>query len=169
MSLDKNVLSFKYMKYVVGLVFTLIIVGTLMWANYVKQNEVDTRSFGSQSTEQEILEENNNKIDMKIETKVEGTGEAIQVGQTAVMLYTGRLEDGTVFDSTANKNNDPFIFTLGENMVIQGWEEGVLGMKKGEERTLTIPYDKAYGENGIPGVIPPKATLIFDVTLLEIR
>lgn len=169
------------MKYVVGLIFTIIIVGTLIWANYVKKDSLDNNVTYSESpedvseleSENEIqskkLEVKNNSKDMKIEITKEGTGAAIVNGQNAVMLYTGKLEDGTVFDSTAKRNNDPFIFNLGAGMVIKGWDEGVLGMKVGEERTLTIPYDMAYGENGIPGVIPPKATLIFDVVLLEIK
>ncbi len=169
------------MKYVVGLVFTIIIVGTLIWASYIKKERVGGDSTYSQSQAEVLIEDleddsisqklevKNNTQDMKIEITKEGTGASIVNGQNAVMLYTGKLEDGTVFDSTSNRNNDPFIFNLGAGMVIKGWDEGVLGMKVGEERTLTIPYDMAYGENGIPGVIPPKSTLIFDVVLLEIR
>jgi FKBP-type peptidyl-prolyl cis-trans isomerase len=106
---------------------------------------------------------------MKIDVTKEGTGAAITNGQTASMLYTGKLTDGTVFDSTASRNNQPFTFTLGAGQVIKGWDEGVLGMKVGEERTLTIPASLAYGANGISGVIPPNATLVFDVTLVGIK
>jgi peptidylprolyl isomerase len=106
---------------------------------------------------------------MKIETTKEGTGVAIKNGQTAEMLYTGKLDNGSVFDSTASRGNQPFSFTLGVGQVIKGWDEGVLGMKVGEERTLIIPADLAYGAHGFPPVIPANATLTFDVTLVGIK
>lgn len=106
---------------------------------------------------------------MKIEVTKEGTGPAITNGQTAEMLYTGTLADGKVFDSTASRDNQPFLFTLGIGQVIKGWDEGVLGMKVGEERTLTIPPELAYGANGYPPVIPQNATLTFAVTLVGIK
>jgi peptidylprolyl isomerase len=107
--------------------------------------------------------------DMKIEITKEGTGPAITNGQTASMLYTGKLADGTVFDSTASRGNQPFSFTLGAGQVISGWDQGIVGMKVGEERTLIIPADMAYGANGYPPVIPANATLTFDVTLVGIK
>jgi FKBP-type peptidyl-prolyl cis-trans isomerase len=106
---------------------------------------------------------------MKIEVTKEGTGPAITNGQTAVMLYTGKLPDGSVFDSTAKRNNDPFSFSLGAGQVIKGWDQGILGMKVGEKRTLTIPAELGYGANGYPPVIPQNATLIFDVELVGIK
>ncbi len=106
---------------------------------------------------------------MKIDVTKEGTGPAIANGQTAVMLYTGKLTDGSVFDSTASRNNQPFTFTLGAGQVIKGWDEGILGMKVGEERTLTIPPELGYGAAGYPPVIPQNATLVFDVTLVGIK
>lgn len=90
-----------------------------------------------------------------------------KVGDTVMVHYTGKLEDGTVFDSSVSRGT-PFSFTLGENKVIRGWEEGILGMKEGEKKTLTIPPELGYGEFGIPGVIPGNATLIFDVELIDI-
>jgi FKBP-type peptidyl-prolyl cis-trans isomerase len=111
-----------------------------------------------------------NTIDgMKIEVTKEGTGEPIKNGQTAVMLYTGKLADGSVFDSTANHGNQPFSFSLGAGQVIKGWDEGIVGMKVGEERTLIIPPELGYGANGYPPVIPANATLTFDVTLVGIK
>jgi len=106
---------------------------------------------------------------MKIDITKEGTGPAIANGQTAVMLYTGKLTDGSVFDSTSKRNNEPFTFTLGAGQVIKGWDQGILGMKVGEERALTIPPELGYGANGYPPVIPQNATLIFNVTLLGIK
>lgn len=106
---------------------------------------------------------------MTIETIKEGTGVEIKNGQTAVVQYEGKLTDGTVFDSTAKRNNTPFEFPLGAGMVIKGWDQGVLGMKIGETRKLTIPSELAYGERGAGGLIPPNATLIFTVTLEGIK
>jgi len=82
--------------------------------------------------------------------------------------YTGKLEDGTVFDSSKNPGRDPFRFTVGTGQVIQGWEEGFIGMKIGGTRTLTIPPEMGYGARGAGDVIPPNATLIFEIELLEV-
>ncbi len=103
-----------------------------------------------------------------IETIKQGSGPAAKTGDTATVHYTGTLTDGTKFDSSRDRGT-PFSFTLGENKVIQGWEQGVLGMKVGEERKLTIPSSLGYGDTGYPPVIPPKATLLFDIELLSIK
>jgi FKBP-type peptidyl-prolyl cis-trans isomerase len=83
--------------------------------------------------------------------------------------YTGKLGDGTVFDSSKNPGREPFSFTVGIGVVIKGWDEGVPGMKVGGTRKLTIPPDMGYGAQGAGGVIPPNATLIFDIELLEVE
>lgn len=106
---------------------------------------------------------------MKIEVTKEGTGAEIENGQNAVVSYVGKLENGTVFDASKNHGDGSFTFKLGAGQVIKGWDQGVLGMKVGESRILTIPSDLAYGANGIPGAIPPNATLVFEVSLLAIK
>jgi len=105
--------------------------------------------------------------EIKIETLKEGAGEVAKSGSFMVVHYTGTLTDGTKFDSSVDRG-EPFNFTLDTGQVIEGWDKGMLGMKVGEQRRLTIPYQMAYGERGFPPVIPPKATLIFEVELLEI-
>ena len=105
--------------------------------------------------------------DLKIETVTTGDGETAVVGNTVSVHYSGFLTNGTKFDSSFDRN-EPFEFTLGQGSVIQGWEQGVLGMKVGETRKLIIPSTLAYGERGI-GPIPANATLIFVVQLLEVR
>lgn len=103
---------------------------------------------------------------VKIEVIEEGNGAEAKSGDSVEVHYTGQLMDGKTFDSSVGRG--PFSFKLGSGMVIQGWDIGVNGMKIGEKRKLTIPGDKAYGEKGYPGVIPPNATLVFDVELLGI-
>ena len=97
-----------------------------------------------------------------------GTGLAAKAGDTVRVHYTGRLMNGTKFDSSLDRN-EPFEFTLGQGQVIKGWDEGVVGMKKGGKRKLTIPSDMAYGKLGSPPKIPPDAPLEFDIELLEIK
>ena len=123
-----------------------------------------------------IVEENNDNTIMtdqdqdklKIEILKEGTGKAITNGSLAVVHYTGTLLNGVKFDSSLDRGQ-PFAFTLGVGQVIAGWDQGVLGMKVGEKRKLTIAPELAYGAAGAGGIIPPNATLIFEVELLEIQ
>lgn len=97
-----------------------------------------------------------------------GGGEEAREGNLVVVHYKGTFEDGKKFDSSVDRDK-PFEFTLGEGMVIRGWDEGIQGMRVGGKRLLTIPPDLAYGEDGYAGVIPPNAVLIFEVELLDIN
>jgi FKBP-type peptidyl-prolyl cis-trans isomerase FkpA len=100
-----------------------------------------------------------------IEDMVVGEGAEAAAGQHVTVHYTGWLTDGRKFDSSKDRN-DPFAFALGARHVIAGWDEGVQGMKIGGTRKLTIPPDLGYGARGAGGVIPPNATLVFEVVLL---
>ena len=104
---------------------------------------------------------------LKYEDLAKGEGEAAAEGQTVRVHYTGWLTDGTKFDSSLDRN-DPFRFRLGAGRVIRGWDEGVQGMRVGGRRKLTISPQLGYGPNGVGGVIPPNAVLVFEVELLEI-
>ncbi len=105
---------------------------------------------------------------LKYEDLVEGDGDVAEAGQTVSVHYTGWLTDGSKFDSSKDRNM-PFEFPLGAGHVIRGWDEGVQGMKIGGTRKLTIPPQLGYGAAGAGGVIPPNATLVFEVELLAIN
>jgi FKBP-type peptidyl-prolyl cis-trans isomerase len=106
--------------------------------------------------------------ELKIERLAAGAGPKPTSGQVVVVHYTGRLTDGTKFDSSVDRN-EPFEFVLGQGQVIEGWDRGLAQMQVGEKARLTVPSEMGYGAQGYPGVIPPNATLVFDVELLEIR
>jgi FKBP-type peptidyl-prolyl cis-trans isomerase len=97
-----------------------------------------------------------------------GTGDEAVAGKSVTVNYTGTLQDGTVFDSTAKEGGQPFSFTLGGGQVIKGWDQGVVGMKVGGKRKLVIPPDLGYGSQGAGSSIPPNATLTFEITLLKV-
>jgi FKBP-type peptidyl-prolyl cis-trans isomerase len=105
---------------------------------------------------------------LRYEVLAPGTGAEAKAGQKVSVHYTGTLTDGTKFDSSRDRGK-PFSFTLGAKEVIAGWDEGVAGMKVGERRRLTVPPELGYGAEGFPPDIPPKATLIFDVELLDVH
>ena len=106
--------------------------------------------------------------DLIIDDILIGTGSEVKTGDTVAIHYTGILENGKKFDSSLDRGT-PFSTPIGVGYVIPGWDQGVIGMKVGGKRKLTIPFSLAYGEAGIPGVIPPKSTLIFDLELVDIK
>lgn len=98
----------------------------------------------------------------------EGKGTQAEAGKTVAVHYTGKFQDGSVFDSSVSRG-EPIEFVLGKGMVIKGWDEGIAMMKVGGKAQLIIPPDLAYGERGAGGVIPPNATLVFDVELVKVK
>jgi FKBP-type peptidyl-prolyl cis-trans isomerase len=104
--------------------------------------------------------------DLIVEDVSVGSGREARKGDTVEVHYTGWLEAGKQFDSS--RSGDPFSFELGAGEVIKGWDQGVAGMKVGGKRRLTIPPELAYGSRGFPGVIPPQATLVFEVELIRV-
>ena len=144
----------KNMNIVLAVVICLILVGVLIFISI--NNKINMVS-------------NNDSNTINSTTP---SGDIAKTGDTVSMNYTGRLENGTVFDSNVDpkfNHMEPFVFTLGAGQVIPGWDKGIVGMKVGEKKTLTIPPQDAYGANGIPGAIPPNSTLIFDVELIGIK
>jgi len=120
----------------------------------------------------EAIGQNNDQIitpqEVKIDILQQGNGTEAKNGDKLQVYYTGALEDGQEFDSNAGTGK-PFTFVLGVGQVIQGWEQGLLGMKIGEKRKLTIPSELGYGKQGSAPKIPPDATLIFNVELVKIN
>lgn len=105
--------------------------------------------------------------ELQIEDIVAGKGKEAAIGKLAQVHYIGTLLDGTKFDSSLDRG-EPFQFVLGAGQVIQGWDQGVAGMKVGGKRKLTIPPELGYGVQGVPGTIPPNSTLVFEVELLDV-
>jgi peptidylprolyl isomerase len=106
--------------------------------------------------------------DLLVEDVLVGKGKEAVKGSKVTVNYVGTLENGTKFDSSYDRS-EPFQFVLGGGEVIEGWDKGILGMKEGGKRKLTIPSSMGYGEDGAPPVIPPNATLIFEVELLKVE
>ncbi len=136
----------------------------MIWKLMIMAGVVLLAVNGCTQSKEVVLENGLKLIDHKI-----GEGDLAEKMDKITVNYTGKLEDGTMFDSSKNPGREPFVFTLGVGMVIKGWDEGFAGMKVGGTRTLTIPPELGYGAQGAGGVIPPNATLIFDVELLGVE
>ncbi len=159
-----------------GGIIVLALAGFLFW----QKNLIATKNLASielpLTTSENININLNNNMEnqatgsqeLKVEVLQSGTGPEAKSGDVVSVHYTGYLTNGQVFDSSIGRG-EPFPFTLGAGQVIQGWDQVVLGMKVGEKRKLTIPPQLAYGEAGAGGVIPPNATLVFDVEMIKIN
>jgi FKBP-type peptidyl-prolyl cis-trans isomerase len=148
----------------------LLVIAALLFTACPTLAQTGTTDPSTTSSKMDAKLNELQKIDNKI-----GTGAEAIKGASVVVHYTGWLyapaapdHKGTKFDSSRDRN-EPFVFPLGGGRVIRGWDEGVAGMKVGGQRTLIIPPEMGYGSRGAGGVIPPGATLVFDVELLEVR
>ena len=155
------------------LMIFLLLAATLIFACAQKDSAVPEQNKGGK-----VMDEKNagnlpaglvtTSSGLQYEDLVPGSGVSPQAGKTVTVHYTGWLTDGTKFDSSVDRN-EPFTFRIGAGEVIRGWDEGVMSMKIGGKRKLLIPAALGYGTAGAGGVIPPNATLVFEVILLDIR
>lgn len=157
------------------IVWTLIVLALVVFLVFLTLNSgKDEADFLSKESSEVSLEENNKYMEkegVKINITQEGQGKIAESGSMVSMNYTGKLEDGTVFDSNVLSefgHLEPFVFPLGAGQVIRGWDIGIEGMKVGEKRVLEIAPEYAYGERGAGERIPPNSTLIFEVELVDI-
>ncbi len=148
----------------------IALAGGIFYLSSAKSSEnINNSSNSKEESKKEVQLKKEEIADLKIEVLKEGTGEKVtKDGDNISVHYTGTLEDGAKFDSSLDEGT-PFTFVLGEGKVIRGWDQGLLGMKIGEKRKLTIPSSLGYGENGRGNVIPPNATLIFETELMTIN
>lgn len=156
----------------IAIVIIIVLIGGYFLLNSSPEGEpedIELDSLPEETQPTEGGEPSGEGENVQIETLVEGEGEGAKDGDTLSVHYTGTLTDGTKFDSSIDRG-EPFSVTLGQKRVIAGWEQGLLGMKVGEKRKLTIPPSLGYGATGMPGTpIGPDATLIFEVELLSIN
>jgi FKBP-type peptidyl-prolyl cis-trans isomerase len=164
----------KYFRKSFSMIVGVVAAFTLVGCEQTQTAEADSEqqaAVAEEAVEETVVE----IIELEIIEVVEGDGAAAQPGQEVIVHYTGWLYEpaaaeskGTQFDSSVDRG-DPFVFPLGAGRVIKGWDEGVAGMKVGGKRTLIIPASMAYGDRGAGADIPPGATLLFDVELLDIQ
>lgn len=153
---------------VLGIV-ALGVVATIFFGNFGQYDTKEDSKTEQSLTENQLVEEEKEMTEeLLIEDIVEGDGDEVVVGAKVTVNYEGTLTDGTKFDSSYDRET-PFTFIFGVGQVIPGWDEGLKGMKVGGKRKLTIPSELGYGESGAGDVIPPNATLIFEVELLEVE
>ncbi len=152
-------------------VSTIVFVAVIAFLVFITFNKKSPATSQTGNEAQESM--NIKQIEgVKITIIREGNGEVAKAGDIVDMNYTGTLADGTVFDSNVDPkfgHVEPFTFTIGAGEVIKGWDVGITGMKVGEKRTLEIAPDYAYGATGAGGVIPPNATISFEVELLQVK
>jgi FKBP-type peptidyl-prolyl cis-trans isomerase len=161
---------------IVLVIVLIVIVAGAIYFSLPKTNKNMTDTTNQTPQEQQnSSDQNATNFDiqgMKVEVLKEGTGEGAKVGDNINVNYTGMLTDGIKFDSSVDPSFGhvaPFPYTLGQNRVIKGWELGLLGMRVGEERRLTIPADLAYGAQSPSPLIPANSTLVFEVTMVGIN
>jgi len=157
-------------KDIIYFLIVLIVIAFLVFITINKKGE--PVNLQTVKTEQKNIQNKQQIKGVKITILKNGTGDTVKKGDTVFMNYTGTLADGTVFDSNVNpkfKHVRPFVFTIGVGQVIKGWDIGIIGMKVGEKRILKISPAYAYGSVGAGGIIPPNATISFEVELLQIK
>ncbi len=169
----------KDIKLGISFVIVIVFIGLIVYTFVTPRPKNKTNNFINKkqlSSLNKTMEQNTNKnegstVTATVTVGIKKSSRVAQKGDSLTVNYTGKLENGTVFDSNIDPKFGhvaPFTFVLGSGQVIKGWDEGFLGMKVGEKKTLVIPPEKAYGSQAI-GSIPPNSTLIFNVELIGIK
>lgn len=158
------------MKRTVSFIIFAVIAVAVIWLGVWYNNQSAQQASQTALEQGQAAQQQQTQLmqELKIKDDVVGTGAEAKTGDTVSVLYTGKLDDGSVFDASSKHGNQPFSFTIGAGQVIQGWDLGVAGMKVGGTRELTIPPELGYGAQGAGGVIPPNATLHFTIQLLSV-
>lgn len=153
-----------------SIVWMLVIVAVVIVGGFIffSSQQPEEQELVVVEKSQENMEQENTPAGLQIEDVKVGEGAEAVSGDQVTVHYVGTFENGSTFDSSRAKDA-PFTFLLGAGRVIQGWDEGVVGMKIGGIRKLVIPPELAYGERGAPGAIPPNSTLYFEIELLQIQ
>jgi FKBP-type peptidyl-prolyl cis-trans isomerase len=150
---------------IIFILISLVFVALIAYGIYAALTRDEPQAAAFPSSSAEVITTDSG---LQYQEVTLGTGDIATPGSLVKVHYTGRLQDGTQFDSSIDRGQ-PIEFTLGTGAVIKGWDEGIAGMKVGGQRILTIPPDLGYGEAGRPPVIPGNATLIFEVELVEVN
>lgn len=157
---------------VITAIILIAVLGIIIYSshNNKAETQMDAQVSSDTGATSEVKQATQMTNELKVEILKEGTGEGAVSGDTVVVNYTGTLEDGTMFDSSLKPGRTPFPVTLGQGRVIQGWEKGLLGIKVGEKRKLTIPPALGYGNQEVGGgLIPANSVLLFEVEALDIQ
>jgi FKBP-type peptidyl-prolyl cis-trans isomerase len=157
------------MKRTISFILFAVLAVALIWLGVWYDNQSTTRSNQAEIQQGQAAQQSQQQLmsELTIKDDVVGTGATAQDGDTISVLYTGTLDNGTVFDASSLHGNQPFTFVLGAGNVIQGWDLGVVGMKVGGKRELTIPPALGYGNQAV-ATIPASSTLHFTVQLLSV-
>jgi FKBP-type peptidyl-prolyl cis-trans isomerase len=153
---EENKMGFEWWKFGLFVLSFCLVLGGVMLID--KKMNVSQNTSDMETNQEELI----------VEDLTVGNGDEAVSGKSVTVHYTGTLTDGTKFDSSVDRGA-PFTFALGTGEVIPGWDQGVAGMKVGGKRKLTIPSSLGYGESGAGDVIPPNATLIFEIELLKVE
>lgn len=154
-----------------NLIIAVLVIAIILVFGYILQDVMGNpigKTSAPETLPAQTMQQEEPKEQVKIEDTVVGTGQEVKPGDTVIIHYRGMLEDGTQFDSSYDRGA-PLTIQIGTGAVIEGWDQGVPGMKVGGQRKLTIPPSLGYGEAGSPPTIPPNSTLLFDVELVGIQ
>ena len=154
----------------IAVVLAIVVVGVMLVFPGLSPFSMSSQTAGVSDTLGDMnpqIPSAGDPTSLQVTDIVVGTGAAVAVGDAVTVHYVGMLSDGTVFDASAN-HGGPATFPIGVGQVIAGWDQGLLGMKEGGKRRLVIPGDLAYGSQGVGGVIPPNATLTFEIELVKV-